>query len=120
MFTIDCTTVTKCSHCKKNIDTKSISIHEKRCLDRPIKCPECLEIVAFQKWCEHECQVVEAKGNYFIFLCFIIFLCNESHKTIFYFYHLLERISLVLDSCLILFIFLFYAIFSEVSCIGTL
>ena len=66
IFTIDCIAVTKCSHCKKNIETESFSLHEKRCLDRPIKCPECLQIVAFQKWCEHECQVVEAKGNYFI------------------------------------------------------
>ena len=111
MFTIDCTTVTKCSHCKKNVDTKCISVHEKRCRDRPIKCPECSQIFAFQKWFDHECQVVDAKGNYFIyknstFLCFIIILCTESHITIFFFYNMQEKCSLVFDSYLILLIYL--------------
>ena len=100
MLIIDCSAVTECSHCKKSIQTESISVHEKKCLDRPIKCPECSEIVAFQKWCEHECQVVAAEGIYFIykkyiFLCFIIIVCNESHKTIFFFYPLQENFSLL-------------------------
>ena len=65
MLTIDYTAVTVCSCCKKTIIGEFISIPKKRCVDRPVKCPECSEIVAFQKWCEHECQEVEAKGNYF-------------------------------------------------------
>ena len=93
-----------------------ISLFGKRCSDRPIKWPECSQIVAFQKWCEHDCEVVEAKDNYFIyknsiFLCFIIILWNESHNTIFYIYHLQEKLSLILDFYLILLIY-----FAILSC----
>lgn len=47
----------ECCHCKGTVDAESLSAHQKKCMHRPIKCPDCLEVVVLQKWLdEHKCQ----------------------------------------------------------------
>ena len=50
----------ECAYCKKSFDAKNISFHEKKCR---IKCPECSDIVLYQKWQEHQCQISGAEGT---------------------------------------------------------
>ena len=52
----------ECAYCKKAFDVKKIPLPEKKCR---IKCPECSDIVLYQKWPEHECQMTKAEGTLF-------------------------------------------------------
>lgn len=60
----------ECCHCKEAFDAEILSSHQKKCMHRPVKCPDCLEIVLLQKWLEeHECQNERTEGIlHFLFM----------------------------------------------------
>lgn len=52
-----------CRHCLHDFDSGSLSSHQKRCMRRPVKCPDCLEVTELQKWLdEHQCQKKRTEG----------------------------------------------------------
>lgn len=58
----------QCSYCKEKLNSESVSSHEKKCVSKPIKCPECCDVIPLLKWYEHECQMKKSKGTQLYFL----------------------------------------------------
>lgn len=53
----------KCSYCKSSLDTdEELSSHQQKCTDKPIKCPECSDVIALKNWYDHKCQMKGAEG----------------------------------------------------------
>lgn len=70
------TVTAKCSYCKEDFIAECLSSHEQKCLDKPIRCPTCNDVVALRDWFGHECQTMGIKSISFIFIySSIIFLC---------------------------------------------
>ena len=59
------TTTAKCSYCKETFNTEVLRLHEKRCTDKPMKCPECSEVILLLNWYEHKCQTPKTEGTFF-------------------------------------------------------
>lgn len=58
----------QCSYCKETLEAESILSHEKKCMNKPVKCPECCDVIALKNWFEHECQPSKSKGILLILL----------------------------------------------------
>lgn len=77
----------KCSFCNTTLQNpEAVSSHKKKCLDKPIKCPDCGDIVALKSWYDHNCQMVDAGG---------IFLTIQN--TLIYLQHFLAQSQNVYD-----------------------
>lgn len=62
-------TTAVCYHCKGAFEAEKLFSHQKKCMLRFIKCPDCLEVIVLQKWLdEHECQTERPKGIYILFM----------------------------------------------------
>ena len=59
------TTTAECSYCKGTCNPEVLLLHEKRCTDKPMKCPECSEVILLLNWDEHKCQTSNAEGIFF-------------------------------------------------------
>lgn len=84
MLLLGDTAAVECAYCKGNFDTESLSLHIKRCVDRPVKCPDCLEVILLQKWLyDHECQKEKAEGILFnSYQIYILILCSSCNLTV--------------------------------------
>lgn len=62
IFTLGDVTTSECSYCQNTFIAEFASWHEKKCLEKPLKCPDCSEVVLLQNWYDHECHMPRAEG----------------------------------------------------------
>lgn len=64
------TATEKSSYCKSTLDSHDdFSSHQQKCMEKPIKCPDCSHVVVLKDWYHHKCQNTGAKGISHANLC---------------------------------------------------
>lgn len=61
-ITLGATSTAECPHCKLILEAASMPTHEKSCMYRPMKCPQCGEDIATKLWLDHECLTAITNG----------------------------------------------------------
>lgn len=61
-ITLGATSTAECPHCKLILEAASLPTHDKCCMDRPMKCPQCGEDIATKLWLDHKCLTARTNG----------------------------------------------------------